>query len=138
MSAAETGELTSPSVLDQDADRTTGGVGGMFAHDVIDELMKMRGDDWTDARCQDGWGTLTDLFFSDQLPDIARAKAICGSCTRRDACLDGAIARREHVGCLGRPAVCQRPDPGPEAQAGPAGQDSPARHSPHRLMRHRA
>ena len=32
------------------------------------------------ARCQDGVGTLTELFFSEDLGDIARAKAICTNC----------------------------------------------------------
>jgi hypothetical protein len=31
------------------------------------------------ARCADGHGTLTHLFFSDDVLDIARAKAICRS-----------------------------------------------------------
>ena len=31
------------------------------------------------ARCADGHGTLTHLFFSDDEFDIARAKAICSS-----------------------------------------------------------
>ena len=32
------------------------------------------------ARCADGNGTLTPLFFSDHVLDIARAKAICAKC----------------------------------------------------------
>ena len=31
-------------------------------------------------RCADGNGTLTPLFFSDDVIDIARAKAICAKC----------------------------------------------------------
>ena len=30
------------------------------------------------ARCADGHGTMTGLFFSDNVVDIARAKAMCG------------------------------------------------------------
>ena len=39
------------------------------------------------ARCADGNGTLTHLFFSDDEFDIARAKAICGKCGLADDCL---------------------------------------------------
>lgn len=53
------------------------------------------------ARCADGHGTLTHLFFSDDLVDIARAKAICGRCTLRTSCLDGALDRAEPWGVWG-------------------------------------
>ena len=35
------------------------------------------------ARCSDGNGTLSHLFFSDDDFDIARAKAICSKCGLR-------------------------------------------------------
>ena len=53
------------------------------------------------ARCADGNGTLTPLFFSDLLLDIARAKAICGRCALRDGCLAGALEREEPWGVWG-------------------------------------
>jgi len=53
------------------------------------------------ARCSDGAGTLTHLFFSDEDLDIARAKAICRTCSLRVACFDGAIERREAYGVWG-------------------------------------
>ncbi len=53
------------------------------------------------ARCADGHGTLTHLFFSEELLDIARAKAICGRCALRASCLDEAIARAEPWGVWG-------------------------------------
>ena len=53
------------------------------------------------ARCADGNGTLTPLFFSDQLLDIARAKAICAKCVLRDECLAGALEREEPWGVWG-------------------------------------
>lgn len=53
------------------------------------------------ARCADGHGTLTHLFFSEELLDIARAKAICGRCPLRARCLDEAIARSEPWGVWG-------------------------------------
>lgn len=78
------------------------------------------------ARCGDGHGTLTPLFFSDELVDIARAKAICARCTLRGPCLSGALERIEPWGVWGgellengrvvhdkkprgRPAVLPRP-----------------------------
>jgi len=59
------------------------------------------GVNWTDARCRDGAGTLTHLFFSDELLDIARAKAICARCTLRAECLAGALERAEPWGVWG-------------------------------------
>ena len=56
-------------------------------------------------RCADGNGTLTPLFFSDDIIDIARAKAICAKCP-----LDGVVPQRGPgsrgaVGRLGRRAA---------------------------------
>lgn len=53
------------------------------------------------ARCADGEGTLTRLFFSDGAIDIARAKAICRRCALRDECLSAALERSEHYGVWG-------------------------------------
>jgi hypothetical protein len=53
------------------------------------------------ARCADGNGTLTPLFFSDHILDIARAKAICGRCALRESCLAGALEREEPWGVWG-------------------------------------
>ena len=53
------------------------------------------------ARCRDGTGALTQLFFSEQLDDIARAKAICSGCEVREPCFEGARARREPYGVWG-------------------------------------
>lgn len=53
------------------------------------------------ARCADGDGGLTHLFFSDDAVDLARAKAICGRCTLAEACLAGALERAEHYGVWG-------------------------------------
>ena len=57
--------------------------------------------DWTKARCRDGNGTLTHLFFSDEAIDTARAKAICSKCTLAAACLEGALERAEPWGVWG-------------------------------------
>lgn len=53
------------------------------------------------ARCADGTGALVALFFSDDPVDIARAKAICRRCDRRDACLGAALSRAEPAGVWG-------------------------------------
>lgn len=53
------------------------------------------------ARCADGNGTLTPLFFSDHVLDIARAKAICARCALRSNCLDDALDREEPWGVWG-------------------------------------
>jgi WhiB family transcriptional regulator, redox-sensing transcriptional regulator len=76
----------------------------MFAYswdDNDDELDSSEAALWMDAACRDGSGTLTELFFSDEIPDIEMAKAICGSCSLAAACLDGALARREPAGVWG-------------------------------------
>ena len=53
------------------------------------------------ARCADGNGTLTPLFFSDHVLDIARAKAICARCALAESCLSGALEREEPWGVWG-------------------------------------
>ncbi|MEI7619494.1 MAG: WhiB family transcriptional regulator [Actinomycetota bacterium] len=57
--------------------------------------------DWSKARCRDGNGTLTHLFFSDQVLEIARAKAMCGKCPLSAACLESALDRAEPWGVWG-------------------------------------
>ena len=57
--------------------------------------------DWSQARCQDGAATMTALFFSEQIDDIARAKQICELCPVQEPCLEGAMARREPWGVWG-------------------------------------
>jgi len=52
-------------------------------------------------RCADGHGTLTPLFFSDDVIDIARAKAICAKCPLAPTCLRNAIDREEPWGVWG-------------------------------------
>jgi WhiB family redox-sensing transcriptional regulator len=73
----------------------------MLRQQVLDPQQIEPPDEWDDARCRDGTGGLADLFFSDQIPDIAAAKAICAECSLIDPCLDGAIERREPWGVWG-------------------------------------
>ena len=58
-------------------------------------------ENWEEALCRDGTAGLVELFFSEQLDDIARAKRICSSCPLAEACLAGAIERREPWGVWG-------------------------------------
>lgn len=53
------------------------------------------------ARCADGNGTLSYLFFSDDDFELARAKAICRTCGLQETCLSGAIDREETYGVWG-------------------------------------
>ena len=53
------------------------------------------------ARCSDPRGSLTPLFFSEDLIELARARAICSTCTVRPACLHRALQRREPYGVWG-------------------------------------
>ncbi|MBI2168701.1 MAG: WhiB family transcriptional regulator [Actinobacteria bacterium] len=71
----------------------------MFALEALDGEEDLR---WREqARCADGLGSLTELFFSEQLDDIARAKAFCAECPVTALCLAGALARREPWGVWG-------------------------------------
>ena len=74
----------------------------MFASQIInDDEESSPPLDWSQARCRDGAASMINLFFSDKLDDIARAKAICAACPVQEPCLDGAIARREPWGVWG-------------------------------------
>ena len=53
------------------------------------------------GRCADGAGTLASLFFSEDLGDIAQAKAMCTNCEVKTRCFDGARIRREPWGVWG-------------------------------------
>ena len=53
------------------------------------------------AACADGAGQWTEIFFSEDLYDIARAKHLCRSCPVQQACLEGARERREPWGVWG-------------------------------------
>ena len=66
------------------------------------EIESIDDEAWkSEARCRDGVASLVELFFSEQLDDIARAKAFCLGCEVRGACLDAALARREPWGVWG-------------------------------------
>ena len=91
------------------------------------------------ARCADNNGTMTGLFFSDHVVDIARAKAMCALCPLRIECLASALEREEPWGVWGGELLsggrivankrpCGRPpkNPRPEVvydEMGPVGLD---------------
>ncbi len=77
-----------------------------FTQNEIGESFKFAIDDkpqfvLSAMRCNDGNGTLSYLFFSDEFVDVARAKAICAKCSTKDECLTGALARNEPWGDWG-------------------------------------
>jgi len=63
----------------------------MFAYswDENDDIEQPTTSTWVDAACRDGAGSLTALFFSDEIPDIELAKAICSTCSLVVPCLQG-------------------------------------------------
>ena len=73
----------------------------MLANDIFRIELQAERVNWTLAACRSAEGSLAALFFSEQIDDIARAKAICGTCELQLACLDGARARREPWGVWG-------------------------------------
>jgi len=78
----------------------------MFAPQLEIEISGFAGelaatDWWSQARCNDGAGTMSGLFFSEELQDIARAKQICALCPVIADCLEGALERREPWGVWG-------------------------------------
>ncbi len=64
--------------------------------------LDLKDESWRlDARCRDGSASLVELFFSEQLDDILRAKAFCRACPVREACLEAALERHEPWGVWG-------------------------------------
>jgi WhiB family transcriptional regulator, redox-sensing transcriptional regulator len=77
----------------------------MITEPTLDGLQPILSDEsatwWADASCRSGDGALGQLFFSEELQDIARAKTICSECPVIAPCLEGALARREPWGVWG-------------------------------------
>ena len=57
--------------------------------------------DWEAAAACRSVTVETDVFFSEDLGDIAQAKAICAGCPVLSPCLEGALRRREPWGVWG-------------------------------------
>lgn len=47
------------------------------------------------------WSADPDLWFAESPADVESAKALCGPCPLREACLSGALERREPWGVWG-------------------------------------
>ena len=76
----------------------------MFALEATEEIQDeaVQEDAWrAQALCADTSSALVDLFFSEQIDDILRAKAFCQACPVREECLAGALERREPWGVWG-------------------------------------
>ena len=79
----------------------------MFAYELEQEYTELTPAiaqpeiDWDNASCFDGTGSMTGLFFSDEIPDIIEAKRICATCPLAEQCLEGALERREPWGVWG-------------------------------------
>jgi WhiB family redox-sensing transcriptional regulator len=63
--------------------------------DALDPLSKQCPDD-VPCRVQDA-----DLWFADTPAELERAKQLCEQCPAREACLAGALERREPWGVWG-------------------------------------
>ena len=57
--------------------------------------------DWTEAAACRTVPGASDLFFSEEVPDIIAAKRICAECPVIAPCLEAAIERREPCGVWG-------------------------------------
>ena len=53
------------------------------------------------ARCADPDSAYSHLFFSEDPINVARAKAMCATCTVRQLCLSTALQRQEAYGVWG-------------------------------------
>ena len=87
------------------------------------------------ARCADPRASLTHLFFSDDLIELARARAICSLCAVREPCLRRALDRQEPCGVWGGELARRRRRRRREAWARPAAQGAPP--APRRRRDHR-
>ena len=73
-----------------------------LAGDLAAPALRLRPyTNWSEAACRRQPGVLTQLFFSLEVADIARAKAICAGCPLKEECLAIALARREPCGVWG-------------------------------------
>src|SRR5688572_16451943 len=104
-----TAEFFTPSAISDELVLDDQFVATTFARvldELVDDVLDGIDEATTDtthaiARCADGQGTLTHLFFSDDEFDIARAKAICSRCRLAPTCLEGAVERGESYGVWG-------------------------------------
>jgi WhiB family redox-sensing transcriptional regulator len=69
----------------------------------VDEFTGSVGEsqDWTEAAACRAVPGASELFFSEEVPEIVAAKRICAECPVIAPCLEAAIARREPCGVWG-------------------------------------
>ncbi len=65
---------------------------------LVDEIQDR---DWEDDAACRHVTNAADVFFSEDLGDIAAAKRVCGECPVLAPCLEGALTRREPWGVWG-------------------------------------
>ena len=63
---------------------------------------------WRENAACSQLGVPTEIFFSEDLGDIAQAKRICAECPSLALCLEAAIERNEPWGGLGRSTIPKR------------------------------
>jgi WhiB family redox-sensing transcriptional regulator len=68
---------------------------------VADLGVPVGGDTWSDAAACRTVPGASDLFFSEEVPDIIAAKRICAECPVIAPCLEEALERREPCGVWG-------------------------------------
>ena len=73
---------------------------------ATDVTTDLTGTDLAGADASDGvvlpcWTTDPDLWFAESPADVEAAKALCVPCPLREACLAGALERREPWGVWG-------------------------------------
>ena len=74
----------------------------MTAIAVLETPVQLEALSWKlDALCATGSGGFTEMFFSDELQDIAAAKRLCAQCPVMVQCLEAALDRREPWGVWG-------------------------------------
>lgn len=94
-------KVTAPPGTDhQQIAHTTGGedkeVSAMALTELIDLIAPTEGDDLIPCRENDA-----EIWFAELPQDVEFAKALCGTCPVRAACLAGALDRREPWGVWG-------------------------------------
>lgn len=76
-------------------------VGSEVGNIIISEIVEVIPSHSEKGNCNDGTGSMNELFFSERLDDIEYAKSICWGCLRNTECLAGAVERREPNGVWG-------------------------------------
>jgi WhiB family redox-sensing transcriptional regulator len=77
----------------------------MFATQTISEAITTRQPWEREAACRRA-GVATELFFSEDLSEIAAAKRICATCPVMSDCLEQAIRNEEPWGVWGGQLFC--------------------------------